>query len=77
MCGCWRQRGHATHSPEKPERRGREWEMPVFRNASLPVEREVLAIKAENGPRDKQLLCRLSLKTVVGGTTSAKADQVN
>lgn len=47
---------HTCH--EKPERRGHEWEMPVFRNASLPVKREVLAVKAENGPRNKQLLCR-------------------
>lgn len=30
----------------------------MFRNASLPVKREVLAVKAENGPRNKQLLCR-------------------
>ena len=46
---------HTRH--EKPERRGREWEMPVFRNASLPIKQELLAFKAENEPRNKRLLC--------------------
>ena len=63
---------HTRH--EKPERRGREWEMPVFRNASLPIKQELLALKLKTNHGTSDCFV---LKTAVGGTASAKTELVN
>lgn len=62
--------GATPHSPREARAQGREWEMPVFRNASLPIKQEVLAFKAENGLRNKHCFV---LKMAVGGNHLCKS----